>query len=235
MIIDFHVHPIKKEGFEATKPFFRKINAFKAIEWYGSLDLSIDGLINEMNRAGVDKSVVLGLDYNIDLPLVKINNDEIAQIVNKNPDRFIGFASICPTELKNGESIITEESVQKAIVELRRAITELGLKGLKLLPPFQHFYPNDPLMKPIYREVEKLNIPILIHTGGEDFPGLVKYCNPVYLDDVAKEFPNIKIVVAHMGSYPFGVWFKEMMMIADENPNIYVDLAALRPRELIIF
>jgi hypothetical protein len=173
------------------------------------------------------------LNYNIGLPLIKISNDEIARLVNENSDRFIGFASVCPTELISGESIITEVSMRKAVEGLRRAIIELGLKGLKLLPPFQHFYPNDPLMRPLYREVEKLNIPILMHTGGEDFPGFVKYCNPIYLDDIAKEFPNIRIVAAHMGSYPFGVWFKEMMMIADENPNIYVDLAALRPRELI--
>ena len=233
MIIDFHVHPINKNGFEATKPFFRKINAEKAIKWYGSRNLSTDGLLEEMNKAGVEKAVILGLNYNIDLPLVKISNDEIARLVNENPNRFIGFASVCPTELKNEESILTEESVGRAVKELRRAITELDLKGLKLLTPFQHFYPNDPLMDSIYEEVENLNIPILIHTGGEDFPGLVKYCNPVYLDDVAKKFPNIKIIAAHMGSYPFGVWFKEMMMVADENPNIYVDLAALRPRELI--
>jgi hypothetical protein len=233
MIIDFHVHPIMRRKLEETKPFFKKINAINAIEWYESLDLSVEGLIEEMNRAGVEKAVILGLNYNIDLPLIKISNDEIAALVNKNPDKFIGFASVCPTELINEESILTEASVKKAVEELRRAILELGLKGLKLLQPFQHFYPNDSLMRPLYREVEKLKIPILIHTGGEDFPGLVKYCNPIYLDDVAKEFPNIRIVAAHMGSYPFGVWFNEMMMIADENPNIYVDIAALRPRELI--
>ena len=145
----------------------------------------------------------------------------------------MGFASVCPTELRNDKSVITRESVKRSVEELRRAIEELGLKGLKLIPPFQHFYPNHSFMKPLYEEVDRLGIPILIHTGGEDFPGLVKYCNPVYLDDVAKKFPNIRIVAAHMGSYPFGVWFKEMMMIADENPNIYVDLAALRPRELV--
>lgn len=265
MIIDFHVHPVTKNLLDASMEFFRKTNAQRAVEWYSSLNLSIKGLIEEMDRAGVDKVVILGLDYNIDLPLLKISNDRIAEIARQYPERFIGFASVCPTEIgkisalaeqdnitvaqtamqeypKQAQSAqkleqeigkITERKVQDCVLELRRAVNELNLKGLKLLPPYQHFYPNDPRVFPIYEEAQKLKIPILIHTGGEDFPGLVRYCNPVYLDDIAKRFPELIIIAAHMGSYPFGVWFEEMMMTADENPNVFVDLAALRPRELI--
>jgi hypothetical protein len=233
MIIDFHVHPITKERLDATIQFFERNGFVSSIRWYSSLDLSIDGLMNEMNAAGVEKSVILALDYNIEPPLIKIGNDDVAQMVRQNPERFIGFASVCPTEMDNKRSVITEKSVNRAVNELRRAVEELHLRGLKLLPPFQHFYPNDERLFPLYEEVARLDIPILIHTGGEDFPGLVKYCNPVFLDDVAKSFPEITIIAAHMGSYPFGVWFEEMMMVVDENPNIYVDLAALRPRELI--
>lgn len=232
MSIDFHVHPVREKDLEQSLDYLRKIGAREAIGWYQSLDLSVEGLKEEMEKAGVEKSVVLALDYNIELPLLKISNDEVADIVEENPEFFAGFGSVCPTEISNGESKVTESQVEGSIQELRRAINNLGLQGLKLLPPFQHFYPNDRALWPLYEEIEKLDIPLLIHTGGEDFPGKVKYCRPFFLDDVAKEFPDMDIILAHMGSYPFGVWFREAMMVVDENPNIYVDLAALRPREL---
>lgn len=232
MSIDFHVHPVGEESLEQSRKYLEKIGTREAIKWYSSIDLSAEGLIEEMDRAGVNKSVILALGYNINLPLLKVSNEEVSRIVDNYSERFIGFASVCPTEMAGGSSSVTDEQVEKSIEELGRAVESLGLEGVKLLPPFQHFYPNDRSLWPLYERIEDLEIPLLTHTGGEDFPGKVKYCRPYFLDDVAKDFPEMNIVLAHMGGYPFGVWFREAMMVTDENPNVYVDLAALRPREL---
>ncbi len=233
MIIDFHVHPTTPERLKATLPILERMKENEAIRWYTSLDLSAQGLLNEMRRGGVDKAVVLAVHCNVDLPLLNVTNEEVAALVKMHPDKFIGFASVCPTELIYGKSVLTKGSVEKAVEKLRRAVEDLGLRGLKLIQPFQHFYPNDTEVYPLYEEVRRLKIPILIHTGGEDPPGLIKYCNPLYLDDVAKSFPEIPIVAAHMGSYPHGVWFKEMMTVTEANRNMHVDLSALRSEELI--
>jgi uncharacterized protein len=232
MRIDFHVHPLEPRNLEDSRPLFRMLNANRFEKWMDSQTLSAEGLIADMDRAGVDRAVILAVEYDMDAPLLRVRNERVIELVKMFPDRFIGFASVCPTEFVHGEYQVTERRVQECVRRLKTYV-DAGLRGLKILQPFQCFYPNDPRVFPIYAEAERLGIPVIIHTGGEDFPGKIKYCNPVFIDDIAKIFTNLKIVMAHMGSFPFGVWFREAMVVADENPNVYVDLAALRPRELI--
>jgi uncharacterized protein len=234
MRIDFHVHPLEPSNLEGSIPMLRRMGFRRFEEWMRTRNLSVEGLIEEMDRSGVDRTVILAVEYDVpDSPLLKVSNERVMQWVKRYPDRLIGFCSVCPTEKVDGETRVTENAVQRGVKTIRKHITENGFRGVKFLQPFQHFYPNNPMMFPIYEECDRLGVPIIIHTGGEDFPGLIKYCNPVYVDDVAKRFPNLRIVMAHMGSFPLGVWFKEAMIVTLENPNVYVDLAALRPRELI--
>ncbi len=174
-----------------------------------------DRLIREMDEAGIDKTVILGLDYEF-LFKGKVSykeyNDYVANIIKEHPDRFIGLAGIDPRRGK------------EAIQELDRCIEELGLKGVKITP-LTGFYPDDPLFYPFYERVDELGVIILCHTG-EGPPGTyLKYCNPIYVDKVAVDFPDIKIIMAHIGS----PWTSEAISVATKNVNVYIDISAWEP------
>ncbi|XCP85510.1 amidohydrolase family protein [Roseburia hominis] len=212
MIIDAHIHPFKQIPADW-------VNGAKGAkkEWYQNVDLSMEGMIHALDEGGVDKGILLGLKT----AKFTISNEEIADFCKKSNGRFIGFAAVDPTE---GE---------KAIEEMEYAIKVLGLKGIgEITPPTQFFYPNDESLYPFYECAEKLGVPVVIHTGGEN-GGLIKYSNPIYLDEVASRFKNLTIIAEHMGSFPFGMWFKEAMNVAWKNPNVYVGIAALKEIELV--
>ena len=174
-----------------------------------------DRLIQEMDEAGIDKTVILGLDYEFLFKgkvSYKYYNDYVANIVEEYPDRFIGLAGIDPRRGK------------EAIQELERCVEELGLKGVKLWP-LTGFYPDDQNFYPFYERVEELNAVILCHTGGGPPGTYLKYCNPIYVDKVAVDFPNIKIIMAHIGK----PWTNEAIEVATKNSNVYVDISAWEP------
>ena len=150
-------------------------------------------------------------------------NDYIATIVRDYPEQFIGFATVDPW--KNGE----------AIVELERAITSLGLKGLKLHPIQQGFYPNDERFYPLYEKCSSLAIPVLFHSGfasaGVGTPGglglKLKYGAPIPgIDDVAADFPDLTIIMAH----PSWPWIEEQIAVTLHKANVYIDLSGWSPK-----
>jgi len=212
MMIDAHIHPFQK-----IPPGWMEHTTQEKRDWYNSVDLTHQGMIDALDEAGIDQGIVLGLKT----PMVTISNEEIADFCNKTDGRFIGFACVDPNW---GE---------EAAKELEYAIKTLKLKGLgELTPPTQFFYPNDTKVFPVYETAEKLGIPMCIHTGGEHV-GLIKYSNPIYLDEVAQLYKTLPIIAEHMGSFPFGTWFEEAMCIAYKNPNVFIGIAALKERELI--
>ncbi len=174
-----------------------------------------DRLIKEMDEAGIDKTVLLGLDYEFlfrGKVSYKFYNDYVANIIKEHPDRFIGLAGIDPRRGK------------EAIVELDRCIEELGFKGVKLWP-LTGFYPDDPLFYPFYERVEELGGVILCHTGEGPQGTYLKYCRPVFLDTVAVDFPKINIIMAHIGR----PWTSEAISVATKNVNVYIDISAWEP------
>jgi len=167
-----------------------------------------------MDAFSVETSVILGLDFERVLGKgYGITNEYIAGIVKKYPGRFIGFASVDPMK---GD---------RAAYDLERAVSELHLKGLKLHPCAQQFYPNDKRCYPVYEMAEKLGIPLICHTGV--VPGSCttdriiryKYSNPMYIDDVVRDFPGLRIVLPHLG----GGYFFEAFALAGASSNIYFD------------
>jgi predicted TIM-barrel fold metal-dependent hydrolase len=172
---------------------------------------TIDRLIGEMDEAGIDKTVLLGLDVGLaftsDLG-VREYNDYVADIVREHPDRIIGFAGIDPRRGKEG------------VGELQRCF-EMGLRGLKLWT-LTGFYPDDEAYYPLYEKVAELGIPILAHTGSGPPKTYMKFNKPLYVDKVAVDFPEIKIIMAHIGM----PWIDEAVAIVIKNPNVYVDLSA---------
>lgn len=172
------------------------------------------GILSSMDKLGIDKSVLLALNWERVLGKgYKITNEYISELVGEHPDRFIGFASVDPLE---GE---------KAARELENAVKKLGLKGLKLHTVCQHFYPDDRIIYPVYETAEKLGIPLMIHVGALPPQATTahvlryKHCNPLYLDDVVRDFPNLSIIIPHLGAG----FFKEAFMLARTSKKIYFD------------
>jgi uncharacterized protein len=143
-------------------------------------------------------------------------NGEMAKVVESHPDRFMYQPNISP---------IKHKGVQNTIWELEYWVKEKGAKIFKFYPP-EDTYINDPELWPFYKKAQELDIVLDIHTG---FcwvpPGKSKYALPIYLDDVARDFPGLKINAFHMG-YPY---CDDLNMIAMGHPNVYVCLSLLLP------
>jgi predicted TIM-barrel fold metal-dependent hydrolase len=169
---------------------------------------------------------ILGVLLSIDTETVSgerpDSNDYIAGIVRAHPGRFVGFACIDPWKGKS------------AVDEFGRAVTKLGLRGLKLHPIAQRFEPNDRRFYPLYQAASDLGVPALFHSGfaahGAGMPGgsgyRLRYSHPLLIDDVAADFPNLTIVMAHPG-WP---WIDEQVAVALHKANVFVDLSGWAPR-----
>ncbi|MEW5952714.1 MAG: amidohydrolase family protein [Bacillota bacterium] len=114
---------------------------------------------------------------------------------------------------------------------LEYCVKELGCRGLKMQPTYQHFYPNEPSYYPIWARAEELGIPVMFHTGSSVFPGAkAKYGQPILLDDLAVDFPDLKIIMAHSGR---GFWYQEAFFLARNRPNVYMEVSGLPPKKLL--
>ena len=152
----------------------------------------------------------------------KITNEEIAELAHKHADVAIPFASINPHR--------GEEGVRAA----RRLIRDFGVKGFKFHPSVQEFYPNERMAYPLYEAIAEAKLPALFHTGqtgvGAGVRGgdniRLKYSNPMLLDDVAADFPDMPIILAHP-SFP---WQEEALSVATHKPQVYIDLSGWSPK-----
>jgi hypothetical protein len=138
-------------------------------------------------------------------------NDEVAEFVAAAPDRRIGFLSIHP-EVADAED------------ELERARTDLGLKGIKLGPNYQVFDPLGAASLRVYELAERHGLPILFHQGAspvQDAP--LRYAHPLLMDEIAIRFPELRIVMAHLG-HP---WQRDAIVTIRKHPHVYADVSAL--------
>lgn len=157
-------------------------------------------------------AIVLALDA----PYIgfEVPNEYVAQYVSENPTRLFGFASVDPNR-ENSDQL------------LEYAVKELNLSGLKLAPIYQNFHPLDPGCTALYATAERLKLPIMWHQGTSFVhQGPLEKSRPVYLDPVARSFPELKMIIAHMG-HP---WIGEAISVVRKNPNVYTDISALASR-----
>ncbi len=151
-----------------------------------------------------------------------VSNDAVAEFAAANADIAIAFASIDPTR------------GPEAIREAKRLVAGGVIKGLKLHPPLQQFFPNDPIAYPLYEVFAEAKLPVLFHTGhsgiGTNMPGgggiRLKYGNPMNIDDVAVDFPDLPIIMAHP-SFP---WQDEAISVCLHKPTVYIDLSGWSPK-----
>ncbi|MBS3969858.1 MAG: amidohydrolase [Clostridia bacterium] len=170
----------------------------------------LEEIVGELDKYNVELAVITGRDCETTYQ-AKPNNDSVIEFVNKYPHKFIGFVGLDP------------HKGMKALEQLKHAVTVLGLKGAAVDPYLAQIYVHDAKYYPIYAKCCELNIPIVITTGPATLVpnAIIDHVAPRYIDFVAKDFPDLKIVVSH-GGYP---WVNEMITIAQRNANVYVELS----------
>ena len=175
--------------------------------------------MSALDTAGVDRAIVsawLGPEGAL------LSNDHVAAIVAAHPTRLVGAASVDLFRPMD------------AVRELRRCVNELGFRALRMLPWLWRLPPNDRRYYPLYAACVELDIPFCLQVGhtGPMYPSEPGRPIP-YLDEVALDFPELKIVGGHIG-YP---WTTEMIALATKYPNVFIDTSAYKanryPRELV--
>jgi len=152
----------------------------------------------------------------------KITNEEIAELAHQHADVAIPFASINPHRGAQG------------VAAAKRLIKDYKVRGFKFHPSVQEFFPDDRLAYPLYEVIAEAKLPALFHTGqtgvGAGTRGgggiRLKYSNPLHLDDVAADFPDMPIILAHP-SFP---WQEEALSVATHKPQVYIDLSGWSPK-----
>ncbi len=157
-----------------------------------------------------DATIVVG--FKSDYLGANISNDTVADYVKTHPDRLIGFAGIDPTD-RNA-----------AIEEIDRATSELGMKGIAVSPAAQDLHPSSSNMEAVYEHADALSLPIMFHQGIQiSSECKMEYAQPILLDAVAREYPKLKIIIAHLG-YP---WTSEALVLLGKHANVYSDISWL--------
>jgi predicted TIM-barrel fold metal-dependent hydrolase len=218
-MIDFHTHPVLVREMIERHPELER--AAREIFFIGNNFQPLETFLLELDVSDLDRAVLLPIDCTSTRGAPIWSNEQIAELCQMS-ERFIGFASVDPHQ-------------PDAPAKLKRAIEDLGLRGLKLAPGIQEFYPNDPALYPLYEKAQELGIPILFHAGMTWEPrAKAEYGRPIYFEDVAYDFPELKIVLAHL-AWP---WVLEAVALALKYPNVYLDTSALyfdNPKDFIHF
>lgn len=235
MIIDTHTHtgcdwydyPRAWPGIGGNETYRR----FPQSGADASADPTGEKTIKKMDELGIDKSILLPLDFNLvgrdryrvrsDLLPVRSTeeiNKRFADVQKAYPDRFLAFASL---DLRMGE---------EGLALLNKAIVQWGMKGLKLHST-AGYYLNDPQCYPFYELAEELDIPLTIHGGFEFPPCRAKFADPILIDDIACDFPELRIIVAHMGGHSHGpAWHYRdtAISLACVHKNVYMDMGDMQ-------
>jgi len=212
--IDVHVHLENAEGDNAANQAARK--------YFGDSGVDRDRhRLAEYYRSRKIGCVIFSVDERL-TGRTPVPNDEVAAFAAENSDIMFAFASVDPTR---GEA---------AVEEAKRVIAAGSIRGFKLHPPVQQFHANDKLAYPFYEVVNQAKLPVIFHTGhsgiGAGLPGgggvRLKYGNPMEIDDVAVDFPDMPIIMAHP-SFP---WQDEAISVCLHKPQVYIDLSGWSPK-----
>jgi len=175
-------------------------------------DTTGEKLVASMDAAGIDKTCIFALDFELATgnPGVSIErqNSMVAEAAKRFPNRLIAFFSIDPRR-------------PDGLAMFGRAIKEWDMRGLKLHPT-SGYYPSDRVCYPYYEKCLEYGIPVVFHVGGQPAPLKARFAQPVYVDDVAADFPDLSIIMAHVGSPNW----EETLGIARMKPNVYFDFSA---------
>jgi len=225
MIVDVHVHPQfmeKKQGNMPSQLDTKKLDIVANPDHMGialsqtshhyyqrnHVMLPLPEFIDQMDEAKIDKITLVN-------PAVKGTpvrpmNESVAKLLEEYPERFIGFAGFDPN---NGA---------QSVHEIECAVRELGFSGIKTVASALELDINDKAFYPCYDKAEELGIPILIHTGSVIIKGVrVKHVHPLMIDDVAFDFPDLKIICAHLGGWQY----MDVINMLVHHSNVFADIS----------
>lgn len=213
-VLDFHIHVARTH--QLTPSLIEHFKADVGEEALNLLDkITPEDLAGFFRNQEVDCAVALA-EYTPKTTGI-VPNEFVAEFCGQT-DRFIAFCSI------------DLESRIEPAVQAEHAIKGLGCRGIKLLPSYAYFYPDDPRMLPVYEVASSLGVPVMFHTGTSLFPGSrIRYAHPLLLDDVAQDFPHLPIVMCHAGR-PF--WYAESEWMLRRHSNTYIDISGIPPKHI---
>ncbi len=213
-IIDFHVHVGLKENWHEWVHAYQKE---AQSEYYDRYEEMIDSrkFADYLRGHNIEKAVILPEISPITSGVV--TNEYVLEFC-QDEDILIPFCTVNPSL-----SPRPAEDINKYI--------QLGAEGIKLYPSYNHFYPNEERLSPVYALADEHQLPVLVHTGSSVFRGAkIKYAHPIHLDDVAADFPNVRLLMAHSGR---GLWYKEAFFLSRIHPNLYLEVSGLPPKKLL--
>jgi len=222
MITDCHVHIQPVEMFKpaALATMKRKrANFDQVIEFCRSPKK----FLQHLDQIGIDRAVLINYVAPELIGFTPAVNAFVANYVKEDPKRLIPCGSVHPRHTTNAERDMEQ-------------IVRLGIRMIKIHPPHQLLYPNDYLngvkeLETIYRAAEQNGIPVMVHTGTSIFPGARnKFGDPIYVDDVAVDFPKLKLLLAH-GGRP--LWMDTAFFLVRRHPNVYLDISGIPPKTLL--
>ncbi len=222
MITDCHIHI---QPHETLRPSALELikNASPNFDQVLEYSHSPKSFLKYLDSAGVDRAVLINYVAPDVIGLTAEVNHFIANYVKENPTRLISCGGLHPRHTKNIEADL-------------EVILRLKIRMIKIHPPHQLLFPNDyqngvKELALIYKTAEEHGIPIMFHTGTSIFPGARnRYGDPIYLDDVAVDFPNLKIIVAH-GGRP--LWMKTAFFLLRRHRNAFLDISGIPPKALL--
>jgi predicted TIM-barrel fold metal-dependent hydrolase len=222
VITDCHIHiaPINLYNPDALELMKRKRANFDQIVEYCR---SPQAFLKYLDRCGLDRAALINYVAPEVIGFTSEVNQFVADYTRYDPKRLISCGSLHPRHTAN------------IMADVER-ILRLGLRMIKIHPPHQLLFPNDYLhgvkeLEIIYRAAEANGIPIMFHTGTSIFPGARnKYGDPIYLDDVAVDFPKLKILMAH-GGRP--LWMNTAFFLIRRHANVYLDISGIPPKTLL--
>jgi uncharacterized protein len=181
------------------------------------LEMSEEAVLAALDRAGIEQTMITGFDEWSSVHETFIPNELVAGLAERHPGRFIPFAGV---DLLKG---------MEAVRELEHLVRDRGFRGLSLRPFMIGLPADDRRYYPLYAKCVELGIPLSIHTSANWTTVSVNDLgHPRHVDPVAADFPELQIVMSHAG-YP---WVLEAVLLAWKYPNVYLELAAHRPKYL---
>lgn len=225
-VIDIHVHI---QPWEWMKPWAQKTitEGRQDYEMIKAMMASPAALVDFLDREGIERVALINYVAPAVMGFMPNVNDWAAKYRSGAPNRVIAFGGIDPT------------ATPDMATEMKRIFEDLNLDALKLHPPHQDFAANAyrhgrmPGLETVYRMLEGYGKPVTIHTGTSVFPGARSTLgDPMPIDDVAVDFPKLKIILAH-GGRPISSWTEACFFLLRRHKNVYLDISGIPPQKLL--
>jgi predicted TIM-barrel fold metal-dependent hydrolase len=221
--IDAHVHVqpwrmLKPEILSRMRQSRKDLDVIERV-----MDSPVE-FLKHMDEQGVERAALINYVSPDIMGFTEEVNEYISNFSKQDPFRLIACGSIHPQQKTAQEDRIDE------------LLGRLNLAGIKIHPSHQTVFPNDYLngndsLRYLYQRCEEKGVPVMFHTGTSIFIGARnRFADPIYVDDVAVDFPRLKIILAH-GGRP--IWMETCIFLIRRFPNVYMDVSSIPPSKIL--